>query len=69
MDEDDIPDTSMTTGHGTFVEDTGDVRGHRSVVKQNMSSGKVTEDQFSHRTRGRYSEVIFESGHHDSSSL
>ena len=37
--EDEIPDTGMTAGHGTFVADTGDVRGHRSVAKQ-----KVTED-------------------------
>ena len=37
MDEDEIPDTGMTAGHGTFVEDTGDVRGHRAVTKQNMS--------------------------------
>ena len=43
MDEDEIPNTGMTTGHGTFVGDTGDVRGHRSVVKQNMSTRKVTE--------------------------
>ena len=30
MDEDSIPDTGTTTGQGTFVEDTGYVRGHRS---------------------------------------
>ena len=39
--EDEIPDVGITEGHGTFVVDTGDVRGHRSVAKQNMSTGKT----------------------------
>ena len=43
--EDEKPDTGVTTGHGTFVVDTGDVRGHRSVSKQNIFTGKVAEDQ------------------------
>ena len=41
MDEEEIPDDVITTGHGTFVEDTGDVRGRRSSDKQNMSTGKT----------------------------
>jgi hypothetical protein len=44
MDEEQISDEGITTGHGTFVAHTGDVRGHRSVTKQHMSTGKVTED-------------------------
>jgi hypothetical protein len=32
MDEDEIPDVGITSGHGTFVTDTGDVMGHKSVV-------------------------------------
>ena len=37
MDEDVIPLPSITVGHGTFVEDTGDVRRHRSEDKHHMS--------------------------------
>ena len=41
MHEDEIPDVGITAGPGTFVADTGDVRGHRPVAKQNMSTGKT----------------------------
>ena len=34
---------------GLFVVHTGDVRGHRSVVKQHTSGGKVTEDTLMRR--------------------
>ena len=44
MHEDEIPDVGITTGHGTFVADTGDVRGHRSVAKQNMSRDRENCD-------------------------
>jgi hypothetical protein len=49
MDEEQISDVSITTGHGTFVTHTGDVRGHRSAIKQHMSEGKVTEDTLMRR--------------------
>jgi hypothetical protein len=49
MDEEQISDEGISSGHGTFVAHTGDVRGHRSVVKQHMSTGKVTEDTLMRR--------------------
>ena len=49
MDEEQISDAGITSGHGTFVAHTGDVRGHRSTFKQHMSSGKVTEDTLMRR--------------------
>jgi hypothetical protein len=49
MDEEQISDEGITTGHGTFVAHTGDVRGHRSGAKHHMSSGKVTEDTLMRR--------------------
>jgi hypothetical protein len=49
MDEEQISDAGITSGHGTFVAHTGDVRGHRSTFKQHMSSGKMTEDTLMRR--------------------
>jgi hypothetical protein len=45
-----ISDEGITTDHGTFVVDTGDVGGHKSSgTKQYMSGGKVTEDTLMRR--------------------
>jgi hypothetical protein len=41
MDEEQISDEGISSGHGTFVAHTGDVRGHGSAAKQHMSAGKV----------------------------
>jgi hypothetical protein len=49
MDEEQISDEGISSGHGTFVAHTGDVRGHGSAAKQHMSAGKVTVDTLMRR--------------------
>ena len=44
MDEDQISDEGITSGHGNFVTHTRDVRGHRFATKHHTNGGKVTED-------------------------
>ncbi len=49
MDEEQISDVVITSGHRTFVVHTTDVRRHRSSPKQHMTSVKVTEDTLMRR--------------------
>ncbi len=49
MDEEQISDAVITSGHRTFVVHTADVRRHRSSPKQHMTSVKVTEDTLMRR--------------------
>ena len=45
MDEDEIPDTGMTAGHGTFVPGTGDVEGDvRGHFRIHTTAGHLSEE-------------------------